>query len=101
MCHRARFFVLVTFLNNPEKKNKDYNKCCFPFQPFFCLCTPYVYHWAETWLLLIKHWQMGVENDKKDFDLAYVTQHITLWFSLKHGYSMSWYFDAFLHVGFM
>ena len=30
---------------------------------------------------------MGVENDKKDFDLAYVTQHITLWFSLKHGYS--------------
>ena len=35
---------------------------------------------------------MGVENDKKDFDLAYVTQHITLWFSLKHGYSMSWYF---------
>ena len=44
---------------------------------------------------------MGVENDKKDFDLAYVTQHITLWFSLKHGYSMSWDFDAFLHVGFM
>ena len=44
---------------------------------------------------------MGVENDKKDFDLAYATQHITLWFSLKHGYSMSWYFDAFLHVGFM
>ena len=39
---------------------------------------------------------MGVENDKKDLDLAYVTQHITLWFSLKHGYSMSWYFDAFL-----
>ena len=37
---------------------------------------------------------MGVENDKKDFDLAYVTQHITLWFSLKHGYSMSWYFDV-------
>ena len=26
---------------------------------------------------------MGVENDKKDFDLAYVTQHITLRFSLK------------------
>ena len=44
---------------------------------------------------------MGVENDKKDFDLECVTQHITLWFSLKHGYSMSWYFDAFLHVGFM
>ena len=44
---------------------------------------------------------MGVENDKKDFDLAYVTQHITLWFSLKHGYSMSWDFDVFLHVGFM
>ena len=76
---------------------------------------------------------MGVESDKKDFDLAYVlfdlilnvhstifqvcgtglpvlnqlgylayvTQHITLWFSLKLGYSMSWYFDAFLHVGFM
>ena len=22
--------------------------------------------------------KMGVENDKKDFDLAYVTQHITL-----------------------
>ena len=44
---------------------------------------------------------MGVENDKKDFDLAYVTQHITLWFSLKHGCSMSWYFDAFLHVGFI
>ena len=34
MCHRARFFVLVTFLKNPEK-NKDYNKCCLPFQPFF------------------------------------------------------------------
>ena len=46
-------------------------------------------------------WKMGVENDKKDFDLAYVTQHITLWFSLKHGYSLYWYFDAFLHVGFM
>ena len=45
--------------------------------------------------------KMGVENDKKDFDLAYVTLHITLWFSLKHGYSMSWYFDAFLHVGYM
>ena len=45
--------------------------------------------------------KMGVENDKKDFYLAYETQHITLWFSLKHGYSMSWYFDAFLHVGFM
>ena len=47
------------------------------------------------------HWKMGVENDKKDFDLAYLTQHITLWFLLKHCYSMSWYFDAFLHVGFM
>ena len=34
MCHRARFFVLVTFLKNPEK-NKDYNKCCLPFQPIF------------------------------------------------------------------
>ena len=45
------------------------------------------------------NWKMGVENDKKDFDLAYVTQHITLWFSLKHGYNTSWYFDAFLHVG--
>ena len=40
MCHRARFFVLVTFLKNPEK-NKDFNKCCLPFQPiFFCLSTP-------------------------------------------------------------
>ena len=28
------FFVLVTFVKNPEK-NKDYNKCCLPFQPFF------------------------------------------------------------------
>ena len=44
MCHRARFFVLVTFLKNPEK-NKDYNKC---FNQFFCLSTPYIYHWAET-----------------------------------------------------
>ena len=34
MCHRARFFVSVTFLKNPEK-NKDYNKCCLPFQPIF------------------------------------------------------------------
>ena len=34
MCHRAHFFVLVTFLKNPEK-NKDYNKCCLPFQPIF------------------------------------------------------------------
>ena len=34
MRHRARFFVLVTFLKNPEK-NKDYNKCCLPFQPIF------------------------------------------------------------------
>ena len=34
MCHRALFFVLVTFLKNPEK-NKDYNKCCLPFQPIF------------------------------------------------------------------
>ena len=39
MCHRARFFVLVTFLKNAEN-NKDYNKCCLPFQPFF-LSTPY------------------------------------------------------------
>ena len=31
MCHRARFFVLVIFL----EKNKDYNKCCLLFQPFF------------------------------------------------------------------
>ena len=36
MCHRARFFVLVTFLKNPEK-NKDYNKCCLPFHPIFLL----------------------------------------------------------------
>ena len=41
------FFVLVTFVKIPEK-NKDYNKCCLPFQPFFCLSAPYVYHWAET-----------------------------------------------------
>ena len=34
MCQRARFFVLVTFLKNPEK-NKDYNKYCLPFQPIF------------------------------------------------------------------
>ena len=34
MCHRARFFVLVTFLKNPEKY-KDYNTCCLPFQPIF------------------------------------------------------------------
>ena len=34
MCHLARFFVLVTFLKNPEKK-KDYIKCCLPFQPIF------------------------------------------------------------------
>ena len=34
MCHRARCFVLVTFLKNPEK-NKNYNKCCLPFQPIF------------------------------------------------------------------
>ena len=42
------------------------------------------------------HWATALPSD-----LAYVTRHITLWFSLKHGYSMSWYFDAFLHVGFM
>ena len=48
MCHRARFFVLVTFLKKNPEKNKDYNKCCLPFQPIFCLSTPYVYHWAET-----------------------------------------------------
>ena len=48
MCHRVRFFVLVTFLKNPEK-NKDFNKCCLPFQPIFFVCLrPYVYHWAET-----------------------------------------------------
>ena len=41
------FVVLVTFLKNPEK-SKDYNKCCLPFQPIFCLSTPYVYHWVET-----------------------------------------------------
>ena len=40
MCHRARFFVLVTFLKNREK-NKDYNKCCLPFPPIFLLSTPY------------------------------------------------------------
>ena len=34
MCHRARFFVLVTFLKNREK-NKDYIKCCLPFPPIF------------------------------------------------------------------
>ena len=27
MCHRARFFALVTFVKNPEKS--------LPFQPFF------------------------------------------------------------------
>ena len=42
------------------------------------------------------HWATALPSD-----LAYVTWHITLWFSLKNGYSMSWYFDAFLHVGFM
>ena len=34
MGHCARFFVLVTFLKNPEK-NKDYNKYCLPFPPIF------------------------------------------------------------------
>ena len=42
MYHRARCFVLVTFLKNPEKKNKDYNKRCLPFQPFF-FCFLFVY----------------------------------------------------------
>ena len=34
MCHRARFFVLVTFLKNPEK-NKDYKSVVSPFNQFF------------------------------------------------------------------
>ena len=34
MCHRARFFCFGDFSENPEK-NKDYNKCCLPFQPMF------------------------------------------------------------------
>ena len=40
MCHRARFFVLVTFLKNREK-NKDYKSVVSPFHQFFCLSTPY------------------------------------------------------------
>ena len=55
ICHRARFFVLVTFLKNPEK-NKDYNKCCLPFQPivFVYLRSMYItgrrhsYYWLST-----------------------------------------------------
>ena len=31
MCHRARFFCFGDF----SEKNKDYNKCCLPFQPIF------------------------------------------------------------------
>ena len=57
MCHRARFFVLVTFLKNPEKK-KTIISVVSPFNQFlfvYALCTPYVYHWAETLLLLIMH----------------------------------------------
>ena len=30
MCHRARFFALVTFVKNPEKS--------LPFQPIFSVC---------------------------------------------------------------
>ena len=44
MCHRARFFVLVIFL----KKIKTIISVVSPFNQFFCLFTPYLYHWAET-----------------------------------------------------
>ena len=47
MCHRARFFVWVSFLKNPEKI-KTIISVVSPFNQFFCLSTPYVYHWAET-----------------------------------------------------
>ena len=39
MCHRARFFVLVTFLKNPEKI-KTLISVVSPFHQFFCLSTP-------------------------------------------------------------
>ena len=41
MCHRAPFFVLVTFLKNPEKI-KTIISVVSPFNQFFCLSTPYV-----------------------------------------------------------
>ena len=41
MCHRARFFVLVTFLKNPEKI-KTIISVVSPFSQYFCLSTPYV-----------------------------------------------------------
>ena len=41
MCQRARFFVLVTFLKNPEKI-KTIISVVSPFGQFFCLSTPYV-----------------------------------------------------------
>ena len=75
MCHRARFFVLVTFLKNHEKRLC--NKCCLPFQPIvlfvYALCISLCGDIAIIDYALKK----GVKIDKKDFDLAYVTQHIT------------------------
>ena len=44
MCHRARFFVLVTFLINPEKKKTIISVVSPFYYFFFCLSTPYVYH---------------------------------------------------------
>ena len=44
MCHIARFCVLGIFL----KKIKTIISVVSPFNQFFCLSTPYLYHWAET-----------------------------------------------------
>ena len=40
MCHRARFLCFGDF-SEKSWKNKDYKKCCLPFQPFlfvYALC---------------------------------------------------------------
>ena len=77
MCHRARFFVLVTFLKNPGKK-RDYNSCCLPSQPIFLFAYALCISLGGDIAIIDYAIKMGEENDTKDFDLAYVTQHITL-----------------------
>ena len=67
------FFCLVTFLKNPEKK-KTIISVSTNFLFVYALCISL----GGDIAIMIMYLRMGVENDKKDFDLAYVTQDITL-----------------------
>ena len=76
MCHRARFFVLVTFLKNPAKKRLQ--SVLSPLSTIFLFVYALCISLGGDIAIIDYALKMGVENDKKDFDLAYVTLHITL-----------------------